>query len=243
MSELEDFVNSLGKGKPDPSPQDPEKLEASKQEPQKKAIQIPVDKYAKQLAEEVQKRNQSKPADKIEFGEGLRQAMPISGSSYGLIYKGQLPVRIVPFLWQMDSKTQRTWAVFNADDFYGRKPSIYPWRRVWTRLVITPFDKSGQVAEAFGKGYLAKFDEATQFQMPFYSPDKQTLQNDRIDNEHFISEVLTLKEELTEYLKPKLNMRFILTIIIVIGIAALLIWFFLSHPNMFSGLTQLLTPR
>lgn len=205
-------------------------------------FQVSIEKYSQAIAESILVQSEAMAAGRINFEDEMRRVVEFKGGSYGLIYKGNTPLRVAPFNWQLDQGTRRIWAVFTFNNFYGH--TLPPWfknpvarfrQNVSIIMVLTPFDNSSGMVDDYGKGYLVKFDERTQFQMPLNIQDTKEAEKVRIDNKHFISAALTLWMDLQAYTKPKLNMKFIMYLAIGAGIVVFMFWFLKSHPGFLSS--------
>ena len=69
------------------------------------------------------------PPTKVEFKRG----------SWADVYKEDLLVRMIPFIWQQDKETKQNWAIMLEQDFYGKPRSF--WQFSYPLLIIG-FDKS-----------------------------------------------------------------------------------------------------
>jgi len=190
--------------------------------------------YGKALAESILAKSQATPAVRINFDDELKKTIQFNSGSYALIYKSNSPTRIAPFIWQLDQQTRGLWGVFTFNNFYGHRNSKKPWKRISTPIVVTPFENSTEMVDSFAKGYLAKYDEKTQFQMPLTLKDSAALEALRNKARQFISAALMLWMDLQTYTKPKLNIKMIV-IIILIAAAIALIYFY--YPTITKALT------
>ena len=208
-----------------------------------KPFVVDADAYGKAIAESIITQSTANKDWKVDFDGEMRKRIEFRGGSYGLVYnQGKIPVRCVPFVWQLDQSTRKTWAVFTFNNFYGHKPSnvIMFWKRMWTTLVITPFNKSSDITDGYRGGYLAKFDEDTQFQMDIHKGDDSLDQKNRIDNKNFISAGLQLWQDLNAYTKPKFNMRLVIYLVVGIALVVLGYWYISTHPALLGGLSGFL---
>lgn len=203
-----------------------------------KAFMAAANAYGKALAENILIQSKAQNLKKINFDEEFIGKMEMRGSSYALIYKGDTPVRIAPCIWQLDQGTRRMWLIFTFNNFYGHKdpPSWKVWKRFWTVMVITPFDNSSDMVDRFGKGYLIKVDENTQFQVALADKDTKPMEQTRALNKAFISSALTLWQDLSAFTKPQMNWKLIMylvggAILIVVGY-----WWISNHPGILNGL-------
>jgi hypothetical protein len=205
---------------------------------QPKPFVTEVDKYGQAIAAGVIAQAKADPAKRLNFEDELRAKVELKGGSYGFIYKGSLPVRLVPFIWSLDQQTRRMWAVFSFNNFYGHKePNSFAfWKRIKTIIVLTPFDNSPTQVDSFGKGYLAKFDEDTQFQVPLSIQDTQEAQKMRVENKQFISAALSLWMDLQSYTKAKINYKIIMYLIGAAVVIVAAYWFISSHPGFLTAL-------
>lgn len=205
---------------------------------EKKAFTIRAEQYGKAIAESIMLQSQAPMSNKLNFEDEMKKRIELRGGSYALIVKGTLPVRVAPFMWQLDQGTRRSWAVFVFNNFYGHKdphPLMF-WKKIMKVLVLTPFDAGSNMVENFGKGYWVKFDEGSQFQMPVNVQDTIAAERMRVDNKYFISSALTLWVDLQAYTKAKLNMKMIMYLIIGAGVIIFAYWFLHSHPGFMSGI-------
>lgn len=201
-----------------------------------KPFQIAAEKYGQAIAESIMLQSQAVMSNRVNFEEDLKKVVEFKNGSYSIICKGTLPVRLSPFIWQLDQGTRRSWMVFSFNNFYGHKdPRAWEiWKKFWKILVITPFDSTSNMVENLPKGYLVKVDEPSQFQMPAMLTDSKEAEKMRVDNKHFISSGLTLWMDLQTYTKAKLNMKLIMYLIVAAGIVVFIFWFLKSHPGFLS---------
>jgi len=195
--------------------------------------------YGKAIAESILMEKRTEVGRRLNFDDTKRTRVEFKSGSYALVYKGRLPVRLAPFVWSLDQGTRRKWAVFTFDDFYGHAYSMKPWKRLTTPIVLTPFDDSSNLVDNYGKGYLIKMDEATQFQMPLHVQDTAEAELMRVDNRNFISAALTLWMDLQAYTKAKANMKLIIAIALI---AVVIVLLYLFWP-MISGMLGNIFPK
>ena len=214
-----------------------EKLKAEK------PFRIAAETYGKAIAESIILQTNGSAANRINFEEGLTRTVEFKGGSYALIYKGNTPLRVAPFLWQLDQGTRRLWAVFTFNNFYGhnlphplKSPIAWFRQKISIPLVLTPFDNRSNMVDDYGKGYLIKIDERTQFQTPMGVQDDKEAEQMRVDNKHFISAGLTLWMDLLAATKNKINLRMIAYLLIGGAIVVFVIYFIHSHPGFLSGI-------
>jgi hypothetical protein len=214
-----------------------EKLKAEK------PFKIAAETYGKAIAESILLQTTGTPTARMNFDEGLTRTVEFKGGSYALIYKGKTPLRVTPFMWQLDQGTRRLWAVFTFNNFYGhnlphplKSPMGWFRQKISIPLVLTPFDNSSNMVEDYGKGYLMKVDERTQFQVPMNVQDDKEAEQMRVDNKHFISAGLTLWMDLLAATKNRVNMRMIAYLLIGLAIVGFAIYFIHSHPGFLSGI-------
>ena len=198
-------------------------------------------KYGQALAASILAKTHAESGRRVNFEDEARKVIELKGGSYALIYKNGTPMRIAPYIWSLDQQTRRTWAIFTFNDFYGNKnPNpIKIWKTVSTQIVLTPVSHTSNMADGYGKGYLAKFDEGTQFQEALSLTDDNKLEEMRAENKHFLSSALTLWMDLSSYTKAKINIKLILIIFGVAAVAVLIFYIFKTHPNLLSSLTHL----
>ena len=208
-----------------------------------KPFKVSAEAYGKAVAESILLQTSGSATNRINFEDGLARTVEFKGGSYALIYKGKTPLRLAPFMWQLDQGTRRLWMVFTFMNFYGHNlPSPFKSPIAWFRqkisipLVLTPFDNSSDMVDDYGKGYLVKVDERTQFQMPMGIQDVKEAEKMRVDNKHFISAGLTLWMDLLAATKNKINMKMIAMLLIGVGIIAFAIWFIHGHPGFLSSI-------
>lgn len=195
-------------------------------------------KYGQAIAASILAKASSIPGNRVNFEDEARKTVQFQSGSYALIYKNGTPVRLAPYTWSLDQQTRRMWAVFNFNDFYGNKnPSpIKIWKSVSTAIVLSPLSHTSNMADNYGKGYLTKFDEGTQFQQALTLKDDQSIEQIRSENKHFLSSALTLWMDLQSYTKPKLNLKIILIIVALIAVVAVAYFLLKSNPNLLKGI-------
>lgn len=162
-----------------------------------------------------------------------------TGLSYAIISKGDQPSRLVPFVWQQDRGTRRTWSVFDWDEFYGkpiRGGIMNP--RFTIKVLLIPFDKSPEMCLYYGRGYLAKFDEISEMQVSLLTHDSDITLKKRLEDRSYIAEDLQLYRTLQELSKPKYNWSQIL-MYLGIGAAVLVVgWMLLTHPDIINQISS-----
>jgi hypothetical protein len=231
-------------GKPSQSVQQPAGMSAQSKEVLDKLggdkpFIVEATKYGTAIAESIIAQSAASDAFKTDFDGMLRKKIEFRAGSYALIYtQGRIPARLTPFVWQLDQNTRKTWAVFTFNNFYGHKDPnpIFFWKKLYIQLVLTPFDKSPDITDGYRGGYLAKFDEDTQFQMDIHIKDDDVDRKNRVDNKNFISGGLQLWQDLANFTKPQINRRFLLYIAAGVIIIIVVYWFLSTHPGIFNGL-------
>ena len=195
-----------------------------------------ADQFGKAIAERVLADTSAKPGRRVNFEDSARKVITFKQGSYALIYSGASPKRQAPFLWALDQQTRRTWAVFRYNDFYGYNDPVQPWKRLSTPVIVTPFNYSSEMVDSYGESYLAKFDQATQFQIPLHYRDTTTAEEMRKKIKDLVSAALTLWMDLQQYTKPKTNWRLIGFVGLLMVGAVVLYLVVKSHPHLLSGL-------
>ena len=213
---------------------------------QKEALPIvtDVDTYAEVLAKIINEKTanpknilgDSPDPKRLNFEDEVRKVIDFRGGSFAVIYKNELPVRIAPFIWALDQKTRRTWAIFKFNDFYGHKYSLMPWKRISEPIVLTPFIYDSNMVDSYGKGYYAKFDEGTQFQVPISMKYSKEAWADLMDSKQHISSALTLWMDLTSYTKNKLNIKLIIAIVLIAVVCVLGYFMWPTITKMLGGI-------
>ena len=202
-----------------------------------KAFVTTAQKYGTALAATILAKSSTGKSNRVNFEDEARKTIELKSGSYAIIYKNITPVRISPYVWSLDQQTRRTWAVFTFYDFYGQKVPWQPWKRLSTPIVLTPVSHTSAMADNFGKGYLSKFDEGTQYQVSLHlAEDDTTTEKILSENKNFLSAGLTLWMDLQQYTKNKMNLKMILIIVIVIAVAVLGYYIFKTHPGLLSNI-------
>lgn len=195
--------------------------------------------YGKAVAASILAKSAAVSGKRVNFDEEFRTRIEFKGGSYALIYKGvNTPARLSPFLWQLDQGRRRTWAVFTFNNFYGHKdaPKWKFWKNIKQLVVITPYENSSMNVDDYGKGALAKFDEATQFQMPLGTTDSVNAEQERMLNRQFISAALSLWQDLLDYVKAKINWKLLMYLGIGAGVIIFAYWFISTHPGFLTAI-------
>jgi flagellin-like hook-associated protein FlgL len=172
----------------------------------------------------------------LDLANPNRARMEMAGGNYGFIYKNDMLLRVVPFIWQQDIETRNTWAIFKAHEFYGLKQSTYPWRRLKTQVLVIPFDKSSDSCDLTPRGYGAKFDEASISQLSMHWKETAATRRERVDDLRFLSQNLQLYRDLQKYTQAKWNMFLIIMAIVIIIIAVAGIYIWKTNPHFLNNL-------
>ena len=200
----------------------------------KKEHLMTKDEYSKELIKMLG-FPQGKPMNKLEMDQTLSATIKSGGSNYAFIMYSNSILHVIPFDWYYNSSTNHTWAVFDANAFYGHQKSKIIWKRFKDSIVVTPFSKESGKILSFGKSFWAKFDQATQMQMSMSLLDTKSAETVRLYGENMVSQVLTLKEQLTALLNPKWNWKLIMLVIIIAAVAILAIIFWPNIQALFGN--------
>lgn len=224
--------------KPNGQPRMSDTIEILKKLQGDKAFVTTAQKYGTALASSILAKTAGTPGRRLNFEDEAKTVIQLKGGSYSLIYKNGTPMRVAPYSWSLDMQTRRTWAVFMFNDFYGHinPPWWKFWKNVSKAIVLTPVSHTTNMADGYGKGYLTKFDEGTQFQQALSLTDDKKVEEMRSENKHFLSSALTLWMDLQSYTKPKINMKMILMIVAVAVVAIVGYYIFKTHPNLLSNI-------
>lgn len=179
-----------------------------------------------------------KPMTKLEMDQTLSATIKSGGGNYAFIMYSNSILHVIPFDWYYNSSTNHTWAVLDANEFYGHPKSKIIWKRFRDSVVVTPFSKESGKILSFGKSFWAKFDQATQMQMSMSLLDTKSAESVRLYGENMVSQVLTLKEQLQALLNPKWNWKLILIIIIIAAVAILAIVFWPQISGLFGSVAN-----
>jgi hypothetical protein len=213
----------------------PTREPSEKQYPKGK-ITTPEAEYGdKEIVKKFKQAN-PKTAKKLEYN-GAIQKMEYQGGSYADLYRGNTRIRTIPFVWQQDTETRNSWAVFSFNDFYNQKPSIWPWRRLKYQIVIIPVDKGMDACDLITGGHtMAKFDIDSLSQMNIHINYNKELLEKLAKQQRLVSANLQLYRDLNKYTNPKTNWYFIIGILIVAAFAILGYWYITSHPQFLQGI-------
>ena len=170
------------------------------------------------------------PPTKVEFKRG----------SWADVYKEDLLVRMIPFIWQQDKETKQNWAIMLEQDFYGKPRSF--WQFSYPLLIIG-FDKSRNYVDYYGKGFKIAVDEVSQLQIPLHEMDDDIKLQARLEDNSFKSQEMALYRELIIHAKKKWNWTLIIILVLVAVILGVVVWYFHSNPNALTGLTNILQPK
>ena len=171
----------------------------------------------------------------IELYQSIMTSIEFKAGSWALIYKEDLVVRMIPFLWQQDKETKQNWAIMLEQSFYGKplKPMqiSYP-------LLIIPFDKSRKNVDYYGRGFLISVDEISQLQIPLHQLDNDMELNKRLEDNAFNSQNMALYRELIIHAKKKWNWTLIIVLILVAVVIGIFVYFLHTHPDFLQNIAK-----
>jgi len=199
-----------------------------------------LEDHLKQIAQGISKGTDTgKPSGKIVMNGMEIGNVQFRTGSWAIIYKGDTPVRMIPFVWQQDIETRSNWFIFKARAFYNQGQPMAPWQRAKTPIIVMPFDKSEFSCEQFSEGYLARVDEASLTQMPIFRKENPADRDKRVKDLRMISFNLMLYRMLNKYMNSKFNWIFIAIIVIIMIAVVAVVWEIHTHPQVLYGLTHM----
>ena len=172
---------------------------------------------------------------KIEYGESTPSIIEYKAGSWMDVYKEDLLVRTIPFIWQQDKETKQNWAICLEQQFYGRKMGFmqlsYP-------LLIVGFDKSRKYSDYYGRGFKIAVDEVSQLQVPLHEMDSDEKLKTRLEDNAFNSQNMALYRELIIHAKKKWNWTLIIILILVAIIIGVAVYYLHAHPQFLTNLAK-----
>lgn len=177
----------------------------------------------------------SKVSRKINYGSLKSTRYEFKAGNYAEIYRGNGFMRYAPFVVKNDIESDSAWAQFTVNDFYGKKPSYWPWDWFTVKILWMPLDRSEPYAETMGTGgFKIKVEESSKAQLPLYLKLSPEERQNIIKNNRMVGMALLLKSQLQGYEKPKPNWNFYLLLAIILLIA--LITYFAWQGGLLNGL-------
>jgi hypothetical protein len=196
----------------------------------------PWDKKDKEMVIKSLKSANPAGPNGIEFTQQKMASLTFQGGSWAILWRGDIPVGIIPFIAQQDKETRQSWAIFLEQQFYQKKIATMQFKYP---VLFTSFDKSPKWASYYGKGYLASFDIVSGLQVPLKIVESADEKKERLADNIFKSQDLSLYRELISHIKAKWNWKLILILVLVAVVMIIVIWYILTHPHWLSGLTSM----